>query len=74
MIDLILTLIDIMISPRWWITFLIGIVVGLVLISQTDIIIVKIFGWIIIIGGFIVGTYWEMRSHGKYFGRDVFKK
>ena len=64
--DFILTLIDIVISPRSWIPFFIGLIVGFLLISETNSFILKIFGGVIILGGLAVGYWWEMLSRRKH--------
>ena len=65
MLDIVLTLIDILIDLRFWIPFFIGAIIGYLIITSTNSFTPKIFGYFIIFIGFVAGCSWEMLSRRK---------
>jgi hypothetical protein len=65
MLDIVLTLIDIVIDYRFWIPLLISASIGYLIISNSDGIGPKYFGYVIVFIGFVVGLRWEMLSRRK---------
>jgi hypothetical protein len=63
--DIILTLIDIVVDYRFWIPLLISASIGYLIISNSYGFAPKIFGYVIVFIGFVVGLCWEMLTRRK---------